>query len=106
MAGTRRGHRLRTCPRRQTPRLHHTGQEKTVDPAPGATTSVVASTDPIPGPGTGRFRRPAGGWRKPHPTPADPAAPLSALDDADGASAATGFGGRTVAEDSEPPAPG
>jgi hypothetical protein len=76
-------------------------RQKTGDPAPGATTSVVDSTDPIPGPGTGRFRRPAGGWRKPRPTPADRAAPLSALDDADGASAATGFGGRTVAEDSE-----
>ena len=74
---------------------------KTVDPAPGATTSIVDSADPIPGPGTGRFRRPAGGWRKPRPTPTDPAAPLSALDDADGASAATGFGGRTAAEDSE-----
>jgi hypothetical protein len=74
---------------------------KTVDPAPGATTSVVDSTDPIPGPSTGRFRRPAGGWRKPRATPTDPAAPLSALHDADAASATTGFGGRTVTEDSE-----
>jgi hypothetical protein len=76
-------------------------RQKTGEPAPGATTSVVDSTDPIPGPGTGRFRRPAGGWRKPRPTPADPAAPLSAPHEAGAASAATGFGGRTVTEDAE-----
>ena len=76
-------------------------RKKTVDPAPGVTTSVLDSTDPIPGPGTGRFGRRASGWRKPRPTPADPAAPLSAPHEAGAASAATGFGGRTVTEDAE-----
>jgi hypothetical protein len=81
-------------------------RKKTVDPAPGAITSVLDSNDPIPGPGTGRLRRRASGWRTPRPAPADPAAPLSAPHDPGAASAATGFGGRTVAEDSEPYAPG
>jgi hypothetical protein len=81
-------------------------RKKTVDPAPGAITSVLDSNDPIPGPGTGRLPRRASGWRTPRPAPADPAAPLSAPHDPGAASAATGFGGRTVAEDSEPYAPG
>ena len=63
-------------------------RKKTVDPAPGAITSVVDSTDPVPGPASGGSRRRASGWRKPRPAPADPAAPLSAPQTAGAASAA------------------
>ena len=72
-------------------------RKKIVDPAPDAPTSVVDSTATVHGPITEASRGQTGGWRQRRPAPA----PRSAAADADAASARTGFGGRTVAEDSE-----
>jgi hypothetical protein len=74
------------------------GRKNAVDPAVGSATSVTDDTDPaFPARIAGlraRSRR-AAGWRRSRsstsPTPADAA----------GTAAPTGFGGRTVAEDSE-----
>ena len=86
-------------------------KKKTVDPA-GAATPVVDHTDPTPRRRTGGLRGRgwrAGWWRRPRP---NPLSPITAADDAGTTRAPTtataaatevgaGFGGRTVAEDSE-----
>jgi hypothetical protein len=83
------------------------GRRKQVDPATSSATSVAHDTDPASpariGELRGRSQRAAGWRRSRHSTSSTPADPtISISPEAAGTAAApTGFGGRTVAEDSE-----
>ena len=74
------------------------GRRTAVDPAAGSATAVADPASPPRIGGSRHRNRWAARWRRSrpstNPTPVDPTVPISTA-------AATGFGGRTVAEDSE-----